>query len=154
MAWPRQIRRVCAPRHEFNEVQGWIHRNLPSFHYILHDILHDIRQTWFLIRSLTWKEAKIHDIWHELMKNYEFWCTKKCPGKEFISEFIYELMGNSEFKIELMKKTYISGVPRSVPSKNLHIWIYIWIHIHTCELIYEFVYEIIFMTSYVNSNMN
>ena len=32
------------------------------------------------------KEAKIHDIWHKFMKNYEFWCMKKslCPGKEFI----------------------------------------------------------------------
>ena len=62
-------------------------------------------------------KIKIQDIWHEFMKK----CTKKCPGKEFISEFIYELMGNFEFKIEFMKKTYISGVPRSVPSTNLFI---------------------------------
>ena len=38
------------------------------------------------------KEAKIHDMWNDFKKNYEFWCTKKCPGKELISEFIYEFM--------------------------------------------------------------
>ena len=26
------------------------------------------------------------------MKNFEFWCTKRCPGKEFISEFMYEFI--------------------------------------------------------------
>ena len=64
------------------------------------------------------KRGQIHDIWHEFMKNYELWCTQKCPGKEFISEFIYELMGNHEFIYEFMKKHMISGVPRSVLSKN------------------------------------
>ena len=40
------------------------------------------------------------------MKNYEFWCIKKCPGKEFILEFMYEFMGNHKYIYEFIKKTY------------------------------------------------
>ena len=36
------------------------------------------------------------------MKNYEFWCTKECPAKEFI----YEFMENHEFIYDFMKKTW------------------------------------------------
>ena len=47
----------------------------------------------------------MHDNWHDFMKNYEFWCTKKCPGKVFISEFIYEIMENHKFiSYEFMRK--------------------------------------------------
>ena len=42
-------------------------------------------QTWFQRYALPWKEAKIHEIWHDSMKNCELRCTKKCPGKEVIS---------------------------------------------------------------------
>ena len=51
---------------------SWIHRKFRSIHDILHDILHDIRQTWFRKWSLPWKRAKIHDQWHEFIKNHEF----------------------------------------------------------------------------------
>ena len=61
--------------------------------------------------------AKIHDIWHELMKSHDFWCTRKCPGKGFTSEFIYELMENREFIFEFMKKHMILGGPRRVLAK-------------------------------------
>ena len=55
-----------------------------------------------------------NDIWHEFMKNYEFWCTKKCPGKEFI----YEFMKNHEFIYEFMKKTYDLGCTKKCPVKE------------------------------------
>ena len=48
----------------------------------------------------------------------------------------------------------ISGVPRSVLSKNSYKWIHRYIYTHTCEFIYEFIYEYIFMNSYTNSHMN
>ena len=48
------------------------------------------------------KRGQIHDIWHDFMKNYELLYTKKCPGKEFIYEFIYEFMKNHEFIYEFI----------------------------------------------------
>ena len=76
---------------------SWIHYSL-YFYYIL--------QTWFPIWSLPWKWTKIRDILQEFMKNHEFRCTKKCPGKEFIVEFIHEFMGNHEFIYELWFLVY------------------------------------------------
>ena len=46
------------------------------------------------------------------MKNYEFWCIKKRPGKQFISEFIYEFMEIREFMN--------SGVSRRVLTNNIY----------------------------------
>ena len=40
------------------------------------------------------------------MKNYEYRCTEngeKCPGKDFISEFIYDFIENHEFIYEFIK---------------------------------------------------
>ena len=66
------------------------------------------------------------------MKNHEFWFTKKCLVKEFISEFIYEFMKNEfmifendEFIYEFMKKTYELGCTKCVTSKNSYNRIHI-----------------------------
>ena len=74
------------------------------------------------------------------MKNFEFWCTKKCPGKEFILEITYEFIENHECIYEFMKKHLISGVPKSGQR----------------TLIYEFIFEFIFtdVNSYMKSYMN
>ena len=132
---------LCAPR---QWILWRIHTNCPSIYYILHDILHDILQTWFPIRSLPWKEAKIHNIWHNFMKYYEFWWTKKCPGKEFMSKFIYEFMENHLFIYEIMKKNIWFRVYQEVYCPRILIWIHIWIHIHTCEYYSEFIFEFIY----------
>ena len=70
------------------------------------------------------KRGQIHDIWHDFMKNSEFWYTKKCPGKEFISEFIYEFMKNHEFKYEFIKKTYDLGCTKTCPVKEFYFFTY------------------------------
>ena len=54
------------------------------------------------------------------MKTNEFWGTKKCLGKDFISEFMYEFMENHEFL------------------KYTNSW---KIHMIWAEFVYEFTYE-------------
>ena len=46
-----------------------------------------------------------------------FFC-QKCPGKEFISGFIYECMENHEFIYEFMKKAYDFGCTKKCPVKE------------------------------------
>ena len=67
------------------------------------------------------KRGKIHDIWHEFMKKYEFWCTKKCPGTEFIYEFIYEFMGNHDFIYEFMKKNDLGSTKKRPVKEFLYM---------------------------------
>ena len=44
--WPGPVRYgvLAHSTHEINELQWGSHTNLPSFHYIFHDILHNILQ--------------------------------------------------------------------------------------------------------------
>ena len=74
------------------------------------------------------------------MKSYEFWCTKKCPGKQFISKFIYEVMENYEFISEFMKKKYDFGCSKKCSIKE---FLYMNSYMNT-----------IFMNLYTNSHMN
>ena len=86
------------------------------------------------------------------MKNYEFWCTKKCPGKEFKSEFIYEYMENHEFMYDFMKKTYdFQEVSR--PRILIYEFIYEFMFTHVNSYIISYM-KTFFMNSYVNSYMN
>ena len=101
------------------------------------------------------------------MKNYEFWFTKKCPGKGLIYEFINKFIKNHEFIYEFMGKTYDLGCTKKCPVKqflNMNSDMNSYNHIHTCEFIYElmyenisyeFIYELIYEFMYLNSkNMN
>ena len=66
----------------------------------------------------------IQDIWHDFMKNFEFRCTKKCPGKEFILEFTYEFIENHECIFEFMKKTFDFGCTKKWSKNSLTLLLY------------------------------
>ena len=84
--------------------QSWARQFNKEFFSKFHDITIFFRHACQYDLSHV-RRSKIHDILHDFMKNYEFWCTKECPAEEFISEFIYEFMENHEFIYDFMKKT-------------------------------------------------
>ena len=108
-AQPFQTRRVSA-------TLRWIQLRDLFLTSWIHDILHDIFQTWLWIWSFPGKRAKIHNILHEFMKNHEFRGEKKCLHLNSCRRFIYEFMENHEFIYEFMENHDF------INEKNIWIW--------------------------------
>ena len=65
-----------------------------------------------------WKMAKIHDIWHEFMKNHDFWCTRKCrlvSWQKFYIRVHIQTHGKSRIHIWTHEKTYDFGCTKTCP---------------------------------------